>query len=105
MPVWSRQAWDGLTALLPLAISYEEIERTNRFYGHLESISVVRNQLGALAAWQPGQEPWYGPGEDLQGILLPLGFYVNAPKLWSHVGQIVNELIARGNPISEQGHR
>jgi hypothetical protein len=104
MPIWSREAWRGLTALLPLALSHEEIKRTTRFYGRLESFSVLRSQLVVLAAGQPGLRPSYDPEGELYDILHPMTFYLNAPNLWDRIEEIMDELLASGNPISEDAH-
>ena len=99
-PIWSREAWRGLTALLPLALSTEEIKQTTHLYGHLESISVLRRQLVVLAAGQPGTRSSFDPEGELYDILHPMTFYLNAPNLWDRIEATMNELLASGNPMS-----
>jgi hypothetical protein len=58
VPVWAREAWNGLTPLLPLALSRTEIERANGVYSRLDTISAIRAQLAEMAAEMPYKEVW-----------------------------------------------
>jgi hypothetical protein len=98
MPVWARQAWDGMTELLSPALSREEIVQANHIYGQLETISGIRDQLAAMANEKPHMEDFFGTGPK---SVHPVTFHNYAPGLAADVDKIITDLLNRGNPIAE----
>jgi hypothetical protein len=99
MPAWTRQAWESMTALLSPALDPKEIEQANIFYGHLETISVIRDQLTVMASEKPHMEDW-GIGRGARSVR-PTTFFEHSPGLARDFDNIVVALLATGNPISE----
>jgi hypothetical protein len=56
MPAWTREAWESMTSLLSPALDPQEIERSNHFYGQLQTISGIREQLTVMLNEKPHME-------------------------------------------------
>ena len=96
--MWARQAWDGMTELLVPALNREEIERANQFYGQLETISGIRDQLMPMVNEKPHMQDPFGTGPHSTE---PVTFTNYGPGLVANADRIMAEVIERGNPIAE----
>ena len=56
MPAWTREAWESMTSLLSPALDPQEIERANHFYGQLQTILGIREQLTVMLNEKPHME-------------------------------------------------
>jgi hypothetical protein len=98
MPAWTRQAWESMTALPAPALEPTEIEHVNHFYGQLETLSGIREQLTPMVNEKPHMEDFFGRGAtSVQPVTLDL----NGPRLTTKADKIMSDLIERGNPIAE----
>jgi hypothetical protein len=100
MPAWTREAWESVTAFLSPALDPKEIEHANHFYGQLETISGIREQLTVMLNEKPHIEDW-GVLIGGQRTVDPMTFFNHGPRLASEVDTIMTDLIDRGNPIAE----
>jgi hypothetical protein len=100
MPAWTREAWESVTAFLSPALEPKEIEHANRFYGQLETISGIREQLTGMLNEKPHIEDW---GSLMGGprTIDPMTYHYQGPRLASEVNKIMTDLLDRGNPIAE----
>jgi hypothetical protein len=104
--VFSQRVWNGQTSVLGSAIRAEEIRRTNRIYGQLDTLSGIQAQLAVMDAEQARHTTtgWRRLGEE--GLpTAAVTFNEVAPSLWVETEEIVAELLANGNPISEDANR
>jgi hypothetical protein len=98
MPAWTRQAWESMTALLSPALDAKEIERVNHFYGQLETIDGIRDQLAVMLNEKPHtQHRVFAEPYTVQ----PTTFYRYGPGLAAEADRIMADLLDRGNPIAE----
>jgi hypothetical protein len=98
MPAWTRQAWESMMALPAAALEPKEIEQVNHFYGQLETISGIRDQLTPMVNEKPHMEDPFGTGAR---SVEPMSLYIYGPGLAAQADRIMADLIERGNPIAE----
>ena len=87
-----------MTALLSPALDGKEIERVNHFYGQLETISGIRDQLAVMLDEKPHTEHHF---LSEPRTVQPTTFYRHGPGLAAEVDRIIRDLLDRGNPIAE----
>lgn len=97
MPAWTREAWESLTLVIAPALDATEIEQANHFYGQLETISGIREQLTVMENEKPYLYDW-GFGQGPRSIE-PMTFHDYGPGLALRVDEIISTLRAAGNPI------
>jgi hypothetical protein len=106
-PEWKRQSfsrrvWNGQTSVLGSAISAEEIRRTNRIYGQLDTLSGIQARLVEMDTEQARHTTTGIRRLGEEGALMAaVTFNEVAPSLWVETEEIVAGLLANGNPISE----
>ena len=99
MPAWTRQVWESMTALLSPALDAKEIERVNHFYGQLETINGIRDQLTVMLDEKPHTEHHIIRSDPR--TVRPTTFYNHGPGLAAEDDRIIADLLDRGNPIAE----
>jgi hypothetical protein len=99
---FSRRVWNGQTSVLGSAISAEEIRRTNRIYGQLDTLSGIQARLVEMDTEQARHTTTGIRRLGEEGALMAaVTFNEVAPSLWVETEEIVAGLLANGNPISE----
>jgi hypothetical protein len=80
------------------ALDAKEIERVNHFYGRLETIDGIRDQLAVMLNEKPHtQHRVFAEPYTVQ----PTTFYRYGPGLAAEADRIMADLLDRGNPIAE----
>jgi len=101
LPSWSHKMWESQTLLLPVALKREEIMQVYDIHSGLDRLAAIRSAL--VAAQREQQEDWRSARGESGGaslLGLSLRFYHIAPQLWPECERIVNELLAKGNPLA-----
>ena len=107
LPSWAHKMWESQSSLLAIALNHAEIKQVHDIHNGLDAIAAIRSAL--VAAETEQRQDWRSASQG-KGFV-PLSVHVSrkfermGPQLCTQCESIVNELLAKANPLAPTPNR